>query len=385
MESQSNIAVPLTNDVLGALTAILGVATVFGNLLTLLAIIKSKSKSMKRPHMVLICFLSGVDLCIGLFHVVFVAIACFTGRWLDLHGDMQELYPEQIVNNHPWCKVSSFTVQPLFNMALATVAVIGIERIITLMYPLTCHTWITNYRVIVLLLLTWLLVGGMLVQQISADHYTIYFMPAFQCVASYNSAEDLKLIILVSMSFNFVSFFIIILASVYTFFTLLKLRRKSHNEMGEAKDASQKKIILTLTILILMCLDTSSWLPQYLASTLRYFLPYTSRTFQTLTEYKLRTVVWWIQYLSPALNPLIYALRLRAVRNEITLQFKHFIRLYPDRKRNAIHSVPMNRKATLESCWADDAPAALANLAGRSLSLTNVAGRSSSEADRNHL
>ena len=365
----NEIADPHTNHVLGFLTALLGIVTVIGNLITLLAIIKSQSRSMRRPHMILICCLSGLDLCIGLFHVVFVAIACFTGRWMDLHGDLvQDYFPKQIVNNNPWCKVSSFIVQPLFTMAISNVAVIGLERIITLRFPLKCNTWITNCRVIIFLFLTWIVVSGLLVLQISADHDTVYFMPAFQCMASYYYAYDVKLIILTSMTFNFISFLVIIIASLYTFFTLLKLRRKSHDEMGEAKDASQKKMILTLTILLLMCLDTSTWLPQYIAGTLRYFLPTSSRAFQTLTEYKLRTVVWWIQYLSPALNPVIYALRLKAVRNEIVLQFKLLVRMYPDNKRNAVHAVPMTgtRKATLESCWGED------SVAGRALAEGHV-------------
>ena len=324
-DSPLKVTKPLTNHVLGGITLLLGVVTVAGNLVALLAILKSQSRAMRQPHMILICCLAAVDLSIGVLHLVFVAVACFTGRWLDQQGELVEKYPNQISNEGVWCKISSFLTHLLLNLAISTVAVIGIERIITLTFPFKRHIWITKSRVILYLSLAWLTVIGLLVQRAAADHSTIYFMPAYQCVASYKSVSDIKAIILASMVFNFISFLIIIVASGYTIFKLVSLRNSAQNKMGEAKETSHKMIV-NLIILILMCLDTSTWLPQYIAGTLRYFLPTSSRAFQTLTEYKLRTAVWWIQYLSPALNPVIYALRLKAVRNEISQQLRSLVR-----------------------------------------------------------
>ena len=180
-------------------------------------------------------------------------------------------------------------------------------------------------------------------------------MPAYQCLPSWSYAHDVELIIWTSMSFNFVSFFIIITASVYTFFTLLKLRRKAQTQMGEAKDASQTKMLMTATILLLMCMDTGTWLPQYIATTLRYLLPGTS-LYYTLVEYNLRTTVWWIQYLSPALNPIIYALRLKAIRSEILKQIRAAGQLiHSDTKRNSVNAVhvPMLNRTRVDSCWGE--------------------------------
>ena len=348
---------PITNPLLGAVTLTLAIITVIGNLITVLAILKSRARSLKRPHITLICCLSIVDFFIGLFHVLFVAIACFTGRWLDITGDLVEKWDHQILNNRPWCKISSFLVQPLFKMAISTVAVIGLERILTMRYPLKSETLITNVRCIFVLLLTWIIVVCLLAQEIFSQHVTVYMMPAYQCIASYGSANDVEFIIWTSMAVNSVSFFIIIVASAYTFFTLLKLRRKAQTQMGEAKDASQTKMIMTATILTLMCIDTSTWLPQYVATTLRYLLPDTP-LYYTLVEYNLRTSVWWIQYLSPALNPVIYALRLKAVRREILAQTKAFAQLvYPDYKRNSVNAVavhvPMLNRTRGDSCWSE--------------------------------
>ena len=346
---------PITNPLLGAATLTLAIITVIGNLVTVLAILSSRARSLKRPHITLICCLSVVDFFIGLLHVLFVAIACFTGRWLDIQGDLIETWDHQILNNRAWCKISSFIVQPLFKMAISTVAVIGVERILTMRFPLKSETLITNARCLFALLLTWVIVACLLAQEIFSQHVTVYMMPAYQCIASYASAHDVELIIWTSMAVNSASFFIIIVASVYTFFTLLKLRRKAQTQMGEAKDASHTKMIMTATILTLMCIDTSTWLPQYIATTLRYLLPNTP-LFYTLVEYNLRTTVWWIQYLSPALNPVIYALRLKAIRREIIRQMRGIAQLvYPDYKRNSVNAVhvPMLNRTRVDSCWSE--------------------------------
>ena len=349
---------PITNPLLGTVTLILAIITIIGNFVTVFAILKSRARSLRRPHITLICCLSIVDFFIGLLHVFFVAIACFSGRWLDIQGDLVETWDQQILNNRPWCKISSFIVQPLFKMAILTVAVIGMERILTMRFPLKSETLITNSRALFVLFLTWLAVACLLAQEIFSQHVTVYMMPAYQCIASYGSAHDVELIIWASMAVNSISFFIIIVASIYTFFTLLKLRRKAQTQMGEAKDASQTKMIMTVTILTLMCIDTSTWLPQYIATTLRYLLPDTS-LYYTLVEYNLRTTVWWIQYLSPALNPVIYALRLKAIRREISKQMRAIGDLfYRDRKRNSVNAVhvPMLNRTRVESCWGEQGP-----------------------------
>ena len=135
--SNATIAADTTsNYYLGTFTLLLSCLTILGNLVTLLVIKRSRSRSLRRPHITLICFLSLTDLLIGTLHMLFVGIACYTGIWIGMDPDTaQQPFPSQFVNTGAhmiWCRVSAFFYKPLFQLTLATVTLIGMERIITI-------------------------------------------------------------------------------------------------------------------------------------------------------------------------------------------------------------------------------------------------------------
>ena len=268
----------------------------------------------------------------------------------------------QVQNNRFWCKISSFIVQPLFKMAIGTVAVIGAQLIVSISFPLRSEQWVTNGRVVLVLMFTWVLMGCLLMQEIFSPHQTSYMTTAFQCMPSYNEASDVKLIIWTNMTVNFISFLIIIVASVYTFTVLNRNRKKERAIMkriqNKAGNRSNRSAFIGATVLILMCLDTSTWLPQYVFSSLRYLTRPThpshprSHVFTALSQYHLRTAAWWIQYLSPALNPVIYALRLTEIRKEVARQARALWAVFyrSNSVNNVTSHVPTRNK---RSCGSD--------------------------------
>eukprot|EP00116_Pleurobrachia_bachei_P005166 sb/3465428/ len=318
--STTTAADTTTNYYLGTFTLILSSLTILGNLVTLLVIKRSRSRSLRRPHITLICFLSLTDLLIGTLHMLFVGIACFTGIWIGMDpATAEQPFPKQFLNqgiHMIWCRVSAFFYKPLFQLTLATVTLIGMERIITIRFPLNCERWVTNTRCVMAYLAGVVVVLGLNTQDVIYPHTTVFMNPAFQCMLSYVHIPDINRILITSISFNFVSFLTIIIASVYTTVTVMRLKRKARTQMGD--ESSQTKLVVTVTLLILMCLDTSTWLPQYVLSCIRHMLPtLVSTSLSFLTNFNLRMTVWWLQYLSPALNPLVYAFRLKAIRKEI--------------------------------------------------------------------
>lgn len=335
-----------TDRLLGTLTATVVMVTITGNLMSMTAIYRSLSrrktvsKSLRKPHLLLIFCLSFLDFCIGTFHASFVSVACFMGRWLDMKEVEldEEAYPQQILNEGTWCNVSSFIIRPLLCMAIGTVAVIALERTVTISSPLRAERVLTNSRTLLLLAVFWLISLLLLVQEMYFPHVTVYILPAFQCIPSYTNTRDVTQIISTNTSYNFFNFVIITASSAYTVLTIIKLRDRekklSLNRRSRGSACSKtrqgaynsKRILLSITILLLISVNTGTWLPQNILSSLRYVLPANSSLANSLQDINLRVIVWWLQYMSSAVNPVIYALRLRVMREEIRIVWQMVLR-----------------------------------------------------------
>ena len=316
-----------TDKLLGTWTATVAMVTITGNLISMIAICsplarrRNISKSLRKPHITLIFCLSFLDFCMGMFHLSFVAVACFTGRWLDMDKiEMNQTYPEQVLNGGTWCRISSFFIRPMLCMAIGTVSVIGLERTLVIGAPLRAPRILNNTRTMTLLSVFWLVSILLLFQELYFSHVTVYILPAFQCIPSYTRSRDVAQIIWTNTSYNFINFVIITSSSLYTVWTIVKLRFKN-NLRGHKKERCTR-MLLSVTILLIISVNTTTWLPQSVLSLLRYVLPAESGVATTLRDFRLRAIVWWLQYMSAAINPVIYALRLKVIREEIRVIYR---------------------------------------------------------------
>jgi len=233
--------------------------------------------------------------------------------------ELQETWPNQIENNNMWCKISSFIIQPALKMTISTVAIIGLERFFTLKFCFN-NTIITNKRVLSAVGISWVIVAALTVYEVTRDHVTVYMKSAYQCIPSYRWGSDVKTMMYINITYNTIGFLVIMFVNTYTLFLLFRMNRYVES-VGRTEQAAEKqKRIVTITVLLVSCLNTFTWLPLYIVGLLRYT---SSGMFQHMTDkelFALRTAVWWIVYLSPALNPILYALRLRVIRKEIKTQ-----------------------------------------------------------------
>ncbi|KAL5267357.1 hypothetical protein ACHWQZ_G004414 [Mnemiopsis leidyi] len=338
------------NPTLGYITSVLAAFSVFGNLNSILAISRVIWKSPRgrvsvpteaqprrpstegpyRRHVTLLLALSVVNFAVAVLHITFVAIACFQGYWLDMTSSSnEEVFLKQILNKGTWCNVSSYFVRAFSSLAISTVSVIGIERTVTIWYPLRATTFLSNRRVLLLLLFLWAAALGLQVQEGYMRHIVVYVVPAYQCVKSYTNPGDVQTIIGTYIAFNMFNMLIIMVTSSATVVTLVRMRKvaksvstKCVSQKRRKSDPSNKIFFLGVTSLIIVCINTFTWLPYNLLSILRYVLRYNPAASLRLRNFNLRTVVWWIQYVSPALSPLIFVFRIEAIRVEAVELFR---------------------------------------------------------------
>ena len=333
------------NPTLGHITTVLATLSVSGNLISILAISRSLCPSLRghvitpprrlstegtyRRHVTLLLVMSVINLAVGALHMTFVAVACFQGRWMDMKSDSEEVFLKQILNEGVWCDMSSYFVRTFSTLAIGTVSVVSIERSVTIWYPLKAPMFMSNRRILFLQLLLWAAAIALQVQEGYLRHIVVYVVPAYQCVKSYTNPSDVKDIIGASIAFNMFNMLIIMITSSGTVVTLVKMRRAERrlstinvHQKRRKSDPSNKVFLIGVTSLIIVCINTFTWLPYNLLSFLRYVLRNNVPASATLRSFELRTLVWWVQYVSPALSPLIFVFRIETIRVEVVEMFK---------------------------------------------------------------
>ena len=335
------------NPTLGHITTVLATLSVSGNFISILAISRSLCPSLRghvtttspprrvstegtyKRHVTLLLALSVINFAVGALHMTFVAVACFQGRWMDMSLDSKEVFPKQILNERVWCNMSSYFVRAFSTLAIGTISVVSIERSVTIWYPLRAAMFMSNRRILFLQLVLWAAALALQIQEGYMRHIVVYVVPAYQCVKSYTNPSDVKAIIGACIAFNMFNMLIIMITSSGTVVTLVKMRRterrlstKNVHQKRRKSDPSNKIFLIGVTSLIIVCINTFTWLPYNLLSFLRYVLRYNVPASATLRNFDLRTLVWWVQYVSPAISPLIFVFRIKTIRVEVVELFK---------------------------------------------------------------
>lgn len=289
-----------------SLKAILIVPTIFGNSLVFKAFYKFPS--LRTASNIILVSLSVADSLTVLpfiLHISFIALTLEKG-----------------VPFTSLCRSSAWLSLVLFSVIILHLALISVERVIAVKFPLRYHTIVTNRRVVIATITVWLwAVAVTLVfpQALRADSsgnaYERLYRSLHPCFKDRerprqkvpSSARDSYQIFLVT-SLLVIPILIILSSYGYVFVVSRKHRRQireQHNTQGVSTMKSELKGAYTLAIVVGVCL--SSFAPLLVVTSCRAFGP----------RRLVRKLGWSLKYmaydlalgLNACLNPLIYAWR----------------------------------------------------------------------------
>ena len=301
------------------LKAILIVPTIFGNTLVFRAFYKFPS--LRTASNIILVSLSAADSLTVLpfiLHISFIALS------FEKSGTS--------TNNQWLCKASAWLSLVLASVIILHLALISVERVIAVKYPLRYHTIVTNRRVVIASITMWLWAAAVTLlfpQVLRADssgnaYERLYkaFHPCFKDQEresrrgskAPSSARDSYQIFLV-ISLLAIPIVIILSSYGYVFVVARKHRRQIREQQGEEQGVSTWKSELkgayTLGIVVAVCL--SSFLPLLVVTSCRVF---GSRHLVRSLGKGLKFIVYDLALgLNACLNPLIYAWRHEKFKN----------------------------------------------------------------------
>ncbi|XP_063690947.1 high-affinity lysophosphatidic acid receptor-like [Bolinopsis microptera] len=323
-----------TDPLLGSITLLLTITAILGNITAIYYI--STSAALRTPSFLVLLLLAIVDLTTGVLHLPFVTVACFTGNWIGEPG----LLPDRNISltrckctfmvsaEGWWCMVSSY-VRPFSQpLSFVTVVIISALRVLSMYFPIAYRRVATAKRIMGGTLVIWVVT---LLLTIPTAYYVKgynYNLVAKQCMWNFTEWAHVRF----GFVYNIVAFFILV-AILVTLITLMvvgltkrdnvqKGRRKLGNSKTSKDQKSQKSSSSTdykhasLISIFVGLIWMVSIFPFYVFGIVRSYTNAVHRLDKS-TEMALRTLTFWMLYLSPVVNPLLYVLRLPKVRNEL--------------------------------------------------------------------
>lgn len=213
----------LTSNTLGVITTLITVATVIGNVTTLITM--RGCRGLHPSHKFLLTVLSILSLLIGVFHMSFVSLACFSGRWLGMDPiNSTEVTHHQVDNNSVWCRVSSYVLFPLVKLSIATVTIISVERFIALKFTYQYYR-LTTRKLVVTVCVIFTGVLAMTGYEISREQGSVYMIPAHQCMPLYKKFVDIESILYLNMVYKAVCHGLVLVVNTYTLVKIILLNR----------------------------------------------------------------------------------------------------------------------------------------------------------------
>ena len=212
-----------TSTILGVVTTLITTATVVGNLVTLLTM--RKCRGLHPSHKFLLTVLSTLSLLIGLLHMSFVSMACFTGRWLGMTPyNTTDNTLHQIINDSAWCKISSYILFPLVKLSICVVTIVSLERFVALKFTYQYYR-LTTRKLVGLVCASFLFVIAMTGYEISREQVSVYKIPAYQCMALYKNQEDIAIILYVNIVYKAICHGMVLVVNTYTLVKIILLNR----------------------------------------------------------------------------------------------------------------------------------------------------------------
>ena len=301
------------------LKAILIVPTIFGNTLVFRAFYKFPS--LRTASNIILLSLSVADSLTVLPFVLHISFIALTFEKSAPSTSIQWL-----------CTSSAWLSLVLTSVIILHLALISVERVIAVKYPLRYHTIVTNCRVVIASITVWLWAVGVTVvfpQAFRADSsgnaYEKLYRKFHPCLKDQeqsrprygqrgpSSAADSYQIFMV-ISLLAIPILIILSSYGYIFVVARKHRkriREQHDTEGVSICRSELKGAYTLGIVVGVCL--SSFVPLLVLTSCRVFG----------SKHLVRSLSSWLKYivydvalgLNACLNPLIYAWRHEKFKN----------------------------------------------------------------------
>eukprot|EP00116_Pleurobrachia_bachei_P004549 sb/3464811/ len=250
----------------------------------------------------------------------------------------------------PWCMISSYIRPFIQPISFVTVVLISALRVYSLYFPLSYRNQISKRRVILTTYVVWFLtILGTIPTTWFVKGYN-YNLIAKQCFWNFTEESHIKF----GFVYNLVVFLLLfaLLAFMTILLTLglyerhkvgLRMSKKgpqnavSNNHARVAAKGSGKSTgsggdggkaggrgekqktdykhasLISIAIGVVFMI---SILPFYIYGMIRFYSNVTNKLDKN-TQMLLRMIAFWMLYLSPTLNPLLYVLRLPNVRNEL--------------------------------------------------------------------